>query len=829
MTRLLWLQAALIATAGMYTAWGTWAGDSGFSLALAAAVVLPLLVFRSVVTVRIAPWVYCATGVIALVGLFVPPCRLPSVLLLAGMIAFLVARHVPRAGAAALAFSLTGLMLQAQNIALFAYAKFEARYHAWPTTRAAVTYILRLCGIHASVDTEGISIQGAERTLQVDVNPEMLGLRFFLAFMVCGLVLVFLFRRERRGQTFLYLLISGAAYMLLRFAYLTYLYPETSSLKIFSHPGWTFATFLPFVVAVARLVALDNPGDKLELGMSMGSMRPSVIPWALIVLASYSLVTALLFVDPGEKKNGRILIDEGHSDWEWTTTPMDTVSFGQGSTYNYFCLKRLLEHYYQVNTTRQDLNIDLLSRYDILIVKTPTRHYSRDEADAIEAFVRNSGGLFLISDHTDVFGMTTFINPIASRFGLEFQRDATFDLDSGKFSIFQPWMALPHPIIRDVAPLVFLTTCTIDSPLRSQDVITGRGLGTERPDYSTRNFLGDSEKRRPIKPQFGAFLQLVAVLFGRGRVVGFTDSTVFSSFCLFMPGKSELLLNTIGWLNRRNVYYWVQPVLGGVGLVMILLLFPIIWRRIATITVPGLILAVSFGLAGGWLTADVVGEISYSRVPARIPYAKVCFEVAHSPSVKSAFFAPRRPEPDGYTTFYAWVQRLDLTPAVADGLTACAGADMVVILEPTRPFGEADVEWLIRYLQEGGKVLLLDDPRNLSSTAETLLKRFGLLTTRHPARRTKLQMVGSSEQICDVNSSRTITGGDPWIVTTSGDTVAAAISVGRGKLAAMIQSSIFTQAHMGEYTANPNENQLRISRLEFWLLNKMLEAGPRDN
>jgi len=820
MTGLLWLQAALIATAGMYTAWGAWVGDPGFSLALAAAIVLPLLVFRSVVTVKMTPWVCCVTGVIALVGLFVPPCCLPSVLLLIGIIAFLLARRVTLARAGALALLLTGLMFQAQNIMLFAYAKFEARCHALPMIRPAAAYLLRLTGIPAGSNVEGISIQGTERILQVDVNPEMLGFRFFLAFMVCGLVLILLFKQERRVRTFLYLAASGAVYMLLRFVYLTYLYAETSSLNIFSHPEWTFAAFLPFVVAVARIVTLESPPDQLELGMSRGRIRSSVIPWTLIVLASYSLVTACLFVDPGQKKSGRILIDEGHSDWEWTTTPMDTVTFGERSTYNYFCLKRLLAHYYEVNTTSQELNLELLSRHDILIAKTPTRHYSHDEADAIEAFVRNGGGLLLISDHTDVFGMTTFINPIASRFGLEFQRDATFDLDSGKFSIFQPWMALPHPIIRNVAPLVFLTTCTIESPPRSQDVIIGRGLGTEGPDYSTRNFLGDREKRQPIK--FGAFLQLVALPFEQGRVVGFTDSTIFSSFCLFMPGKSELSLNIIDWLNRRNVYYWVQPVLGGIGVVMTLLLVPVIWRRISGITVPGIILAASAGLAGGWLTADVVGHISYTPVRARIPYAKVCFEMSHSPLVKSAFFAPRLLQPEDYTTFYAWTQRLSLTPAVAPGLTACAGADMIVILEPTRPFGKADFEWLIRYLQGGGKVLMLDDPRNTTSTAEAFLKRFGLSVARHPAQQTALQMAGSLENICDVSSSRTIAGGDPWVVTTSGDTVAAVVSVGRGKLVVMVQSSILTQAHMGSCTADPNEEQLRISRLEFWLLKKIL-------
>ena len=39
---------------------------------------------------------------------------------------------------------------------------------------------------------------------------------------------------------------------------------------------------------------------------------------------------------------------------------------------------------------------------------------------------------------------------------------------------------------------------------------------------------------------------------GRGRVVAFADSTIFSNFEIFYPGKYEYLLNVVHWLDHAD-------------------------------------------------------------------------------------------------------------------------------------------------------------------------------------------------------------------------------------------------------------------------------------
>ena len=52
--------------------------------------------------------------------------------------------------------------------------------------------------------------------------------------------------------------------------------------------------------------------------------------------------------------------------------------------------------------------------------------------------------------------------------------------------------------------------------------------------------------------RFGSFIQAWSTHGGRGRVVAWGDSTIFSNFCLYQPGKAQVLLNLVEWLNHRR-------------------------------------------------------------------------------------------------------------------------------------------------------------------------------------------------------------------------------------------------------------------------------------
>lgn len=60
---------------------------------------------------------------------------------------------------------------------------------------------------------------------------------------------------------------------------------------------------------------------------------------------------------------------------------------------------------------------------DVLVFKTPTEPFTDEEVSTIERFVDQGGGLFLIGDHTNLFGMSTYLNKVAAPFRLAFRSD----------------------------------------------------------------------------------------------------------------------------------------------------------------------------------------------------------------------------------------------------------------------------------------------------------------------------------------------------------------------------------------------------------------------
>ncbi|MCL5267496.1 MAG: GldG family protein [Bacteroidetes bacterium] len=289
---------------------------------------------------------------------------------------------------------------------------------------------------------------------------------------------------------------------------------------------------------------------------SRQAMSGFAISMAVLII---SCVAFFGFADPGHKKGGRILIDEGHSDWEWTTQPFDTTWYGERSTYNYYSMAQYLKYFYKVDQMSEELSEKLLSHYDILFIKTPTKPFTQTETDAIKEYVGNGGSLLLIGDHTNVFGITTNLNPIAEEFGMRFQYNAQYDLD-GELSDYQKPKILPHPSVQWLPTFMFATGCTLDAPLVVENSIIGYGLKAIDADYSQANFFprnaGNGENA-----QFGLFVQAAGIPFGKGRVFLLSDSTPWSNFYMFIPGKPELMLGILDWLNRRNTFMvLIRPV-----------------------------------------------------------------------------------------------------------------------------------------------------------------------------------------------------------------------------------------------------------------------------
>jgi len=768
-------------------------------------------------------------GLLVPLGLFVLlipwPYNVGPALLAASLVVVTAGERSSLLRRGALALGVCGFVLLLESASQPILWRLFVLSHGTPWGAEVVGLILRTVGTKVSVNGSIIHMQAFEELLPINVTWEALGLYAVASFMIAGMALLLVFRgRARRWLAFVAI---SFIYPVLRYPVLLFAYRESGRADLFWAPWITMLTFLPVPFLVGRFVTADLRvpesvrWPQLEFGRAAARML--LISSAAMVC----LIGLFSFQDPGIRKQGRVLIDEAHSNWEWTTRKYDTEWYSQASGYNYYCLADFLAYFYRVDRGNEKITPELLKRYDVLMLKTLTKPLQPEEIDAIVGFVRAGGGLWLVGDHTNVFGISEHMNPLARRFGMAYKYDATYDLHTGGLSVYRRPVILPHPTVQHMPPVfLFGTSCSMDAGIWADYPIIGYGLRALRADYSRENFF--PENKNTLDQEFGLLLQQAAVRFGRGRVVAFTDSTVFSNFWFFMPGKSELCLGTVNWLNHSNRWFFVRWLLG-FGLLCALWL-AIRWSRGLNLRVAivWVVAGVLLGVPLGTRTFSAVNHAAY-RLPApQRPLPRIAFERAHCNfTLPSEALDQSMVLENHYHTFFAWTQRLGYMPASVPSLeSALSDAQVLVLVNPDKDLSTRELLRVKQYLQGGGRILVLDGAHNPNSTANRLLGGFGLGIEDVPFPQSFVFDL-TGRRVATVERPRSITGGEPLLKLAFGKPFVAAAKVGDGVIAAMGSSDSFTDRVMGVTSTVPNDYQRGIYEIEFWLFRNLME-GPSD-
>jgi hypothetical protein len=585
---------------------------------------------------------------------------------------------------------------------------------------------------------------------------------------------------------------------------------------------------------------------------------------SVLLLAVVALVTFGILWDPaGVPKGGRVMVVERHSAWEPTSPHYDTTRYGEDASYTYAAIYDYAAHYYRMSRLSESASIDdeSLSQCDVLVVKTPTEPYRSDEAAAVARFVGRGGGLLMIGDHTNCDRWSTHLNAVARPFGFQFRYDILFPVGSPYVEIIQP-PAIPHPILQDVGPFHFAGTCSIDPGASlGRAVVLTTGKWSLPPDYHTENYFPQAEYRPDMR--YGAFIQLWSTRFGRGRVLAIADSTLFSNFCTFEPGKSELMLGMLGWLNRRSPFdYWAVRLLfwlalglaalAGLGLAAWLvggqsdvgrIANPSGAARIANPSskeaelpdglairptgMPTAILPlVSAGLLGWALAALGVLAIHRAAMPPPPivrPLTRVVVDRTAS-EVPLCWNGFTHESDKGYGLLEQWIPRLGYFPARRSGREAFSG-NALLILCPTRPTSDDFRHRLADYVAAGGRLLLIDSPESSGTTANSLLFRFGLVVKVAPGVQGELKSSGGWPAI-PVQRTFEIEGGKPilWVGKTP---VAAAVSFGKGSVLVLGCGSLLDDTGMGlRYNLTPDAKLLTRFDFLYALLRAAVTGRP---
>ncbi len=771
-----------------------------------------------------------------------PGYRPPMLVLACGVIVLLVSSSSPPLAflqPAGLGASAVGAILVLQSPLYWLCSSWTARTPEVPYLGYVPYLFLKWIGSDVSYSDHTLYVRLMRETHVFSLTWEHFGILPLTAICVAGAAVLWWDRGLRPfGAAMAKLSLTLIFFALLRLCivlavYVTaMIYVEHESdavhVEIFWLPWITAVSFLPVIPFLARWVPwpADAPSlvlatDAWNLPLRRGASA------ALLCMSAVAMVVHVHFWDPGTPKRGRVLLDEAHSRWERTDKPYNTDWYGHESGYNYYCMAQFLRHYYELDFNMEgELSPEKLSQYDVLILKTPTEPYSEEEIDVIEGFVRNGGGLFALGEHTNVFGSSSYLNPVIRKFGMAFRYDSVFDIERKWEQVYFPPKLSRHPIMSDVPFFRFAVSCSIASDSwDARPVIRSNGLWSLPISYAAGNFYPKVEDRSDAK--FGAFNQMVCAAAEAGRVVAFGDSTVYSNFLAFYPGKPEMLLGAVDWLNRVNRWDGVNRIALGVFAVALLAGLLLQWRltphfgaTLVTVgTAAALVWAATWGL-------DFLTRRAFKTPAPQTPVPRVVFEMQHS-DCELPMFSFTKEFSKSYEVFYQYVLRVGYFPDIRFNLrrSLASSDDPIIVIRPNKPFSKQTIEAARDFLQRGGMLLVLDSTMNRESTADELLRPFELGFSPDPSRGAFVVEPSSGARICGLQAGRRVQGGMALLKTEAGEPILAYARVGRGHVIAAGLAERFSNMQMGGSDKVIPTRQFRaVYELQFQLLRGLVEG-----
>jgi hypothetical protein len=770
-----------------------------------------------------------AVGAIAsgLGGLLLPwPERLGPLLVTGGLVLglFPVMNRLTRGNNWRIPLAAGGLLWLSAGVS-HAYRVWEASYHDLDFLAGPLAALYRLFGLAAIADPPLVHLQVVGNLQSIDCTIEKLAGFPLTMIVLGGLVAIFLLNGRRAGWRLpLLLLLLTCAFVFFRSAALGLALEQMNDVGLYYRRIWIFGSLLPLILLLTLAVPPLRHFKDDELGREdCKPLATSELGWSgplLAILLGVGFAGALGFYDPGEPKPGRVMIDEHHSNWEWSTVELNTESYGVQTVYNYSELVRYLRHFYQVDQNFSVLSDSQLAEVDVLVLKTPTKPYADAEVDVIVRFVERGGGLWLVGDHTNVFGMSSNLNKVGRRFGMTYNYDAVIDLVTYGRQYYRRPRLFAHPSLRHLPPILLATSSSMVGPVLGQNVILGRSLLSDRLDYSVNAFFGDF--RPNADESFGAMLQSVAVTHGSGRVLGFSDSTIFSNFFMFIRGKPELALGSVAWLMSTNRFDWVRHALlgiAGIGALLLLLRLPRQHRPgafILQVILATLFFAMTARALDRW-TAE------WSQLPPpHTPLPTVAFDRGKTDYQIPDIREIPEESPTSFHTFYVWSQRTGSIPTTGLFEDCLVDSRATVLIRPSGHYHTEELVDLKNYVREGGGLLVLGSPHNNHSAAASILKEFGLGFSTAEMETVTVSHVANVIDTAELHHVRGVTGGQPVLVAPDSTAVLAYTDFGLGRVVAMCAAENFSDAVLGTTSAVPTPEQLAIYRIEYLIFQDLL-------
>jgi hypothetical protein len=429
--------------------------------------------------------------------------------------------------------------------------------------------------------------------LPILVDDVKLLVPFYASLLVAGLVLLAILNEDRKTLMKHALLIAAVPFLFTILTLQSLLYgPATASFLLDN------LSALALPLASVLLISILIPGASLR-GLHMGSLgglvglgsmgrlggtaEKRIILITLLILAAFFFLSLFYYTPITASSDPVIIIDESNSEWEPTwpdyiqTYKIDPVS----GTNNYFGMLGILASLYDVTLTVdrpekkpavssvKAVQVDNLSletlekiaggRKAVLVVKCLTSPYNQSEIDAILNFTAKGNGLILIAEHTDIYGMCTYMNPISEQMGYRFLSTGVQDVYTDTRGSVTQKGELPPLMARYMTgDLVWETSNSMEKLANARplfEVITRPSYFAHYRNETSAFFLTrDFTEEIKLNSQFARHLVLAGTTYGDGRVVLFTDSTDFNNGIVGFGSHAPIFMAMVEYVSSEEKY-----------------------------------------------------------------------------------------------------------------------------------------------------------------------------------------------------------------------------------------------------------------------------------
>jgi hypothetical protein len=393
----------------------------------------------------------------------------------------------------------------------------------------------------------------------------------------------------------------------------------------------------------------------------------------------------------------------------------------------------------QYTTYRQDLTPGILDSVDVIIIANLLKKLTPDERQRVWDFIEDGGGLVILGDHTGTDAIRDPTNDLLSPVGLEINFDTAVPM---RRSWVNAKSYLFHPLGRSggIMDAELWLGASVDPGPRGYPIVVGRGAFSDPGDINNRDrsYLGNLAYD-PGEP-LGDVVLVAAAYWGKGRVILHGDTSPYQNGTIV---RSHSLINrsirwtaNTGWtrlLDRSRV--WLLALLfvfaGGAFVYLASRWSPMIF---AALLLPVVTVSVWKAIPGPRGT-DWKGE----------KYQIAMLDNAHAPMFDGMSWEDKSV---GGVEFNFMRNGYSMRFADSPGMIDEYKPDVYTIFAPTQPLSPGTVDRLVRYVENGGWVIV-SAGWDLSQNVDELLDRFGLAIRNVPLGETAAEAFGSAFNMAD--------------------------------------------------------------------------------